>query len=122
MNQKQMINKCKEIGLEVTLPLLYRQGKRNGFLVRNGSDGRERYDINEEKFNTWLSNFTVDDSYLPVGETARKNNIPYSGLKYQLLKNNCEMKKLGIVRGGLLYAKRTDIERAIASYSRRPKK
>ena len=122
MNQKQMINKCKEIGLEVTLPLLYRQGKRNGFLVRNGSDGRERYDINEEKFNTWLSNFTVDSDYLPVGETARKHNIPYSGLKYQLQKNNCEMKKLGIVRGGLLYAKRTDIERAIASYSRRPKK
>ena len=117
-----MINKCKEIGLEVTLPLLYRQGKRNGFLVRNGSDGRERYDINEEKFNTWLSNFTVDSDYLPVGETARKHNIPYSGLKYQLQKNNCEMKKLGIVRGGLLYAKRTDIERAIASYSRRPKK
>jgi len=121
MNQKDMINKCKEVGLNVTLPLLYRQGKRNGFLIRNGSDGRERYNVIEEKFNEWLSNFTVDSSYLPVGETARKNNIPYSGLKYRLQKNNCEIKKLGNIHGGLLYAKRTDIERAIASYSRRSK-
>ena len=121
MNQKDTINKCREIGLNVTVPLLYRQGKRNGFLVRNKSDGRERYDVNEKKFNEWLSNFIVDKDYVPVGETARANNIPYMGLKYQLEKNNCEVKKLGIVRGGLLYAKRKDIERIVATYRRRPK-
>ncbi len=122
MNQKEMINKCKEMGLNVTPPLLYRQGKKNGFLVRNDSDGRERYNVIEKKFNEWLKNFTVDDNYLPVGETARKNNIPYAGLKYQLQKNNCEIKKLGNFHGGLLYAKRTDVERAVAQYSRRTKK
>lgn len=121
MNQKEMINKCKEIGLNVTPPLIYRQGKKYGFLIRNKSDGRERYNMNEDKFNEWLSNFTVSNDYLPVGETARQNNIPYSGLKYQLEKNNCEIKKLGIIRGGLLYARRTDIERAIASYCKRSK-
>ena len=122
MNQKDMVAKCKERGFDVTSPLIYRQGKIHGFLIRNGKDGRERYDVDEKKFYTWLDNLTVSDDYLPVGETARKNNIPYSGLKYQLQKNNCEMKKMGIVKGGLLYAKRTDIERAVAQYSRRDKK
>ncbi len=122
MNQKDMVAKCKEKGFDVTSPLIYRQGKIHGFLIRNGKDGRERYDVDEKKFYTWLDNLTVSDDYLPVGETARKNNIPYSGLKYQLQKNNCEMKKMGIVKGGLLYAKRTDIERVVAQYSRRVKK
>ena len=122
MNQKEMIAKCKERGFDVTSPLIYRQGKIHGFLIRNGKDGRERYDVDEKKFYTWLDNLTVSDDYLLVGETARKHNIPYSGLKYQLQKNNCEMKKMGIVKGGLLYAKRTDIERAVAQYSRRTKK
>ena len=122
MNQKEMIVKCKERGFDVTSPLIYRQGKIHGFLIRNGKDGRERYDVDEKKFYTWLDNLTVSDDYLPVGETARKHNIPYSGLKYQLQKSNCEMKKMGIVKGGLLYAKRTDIERAVAQYSRRTKK
>ena len=122
MNQKEMIAKCKERGFDVTSPLIYRQGKIHGFLIRNGKDGRERYDVDEKKFYTWLDNLTVSDDYLPVGETARRHNIPYSGLKYQLKKDNCEMKKMGIVKGGLLYAKRTDIERAVAQYSRRTKK
>lgn len=122
MNQKDMIAKCKEKGFDVTSPLIYRQGKVYGFLVRNGKDGRERYDVDEKKFYEWLDNFIVDDNYLPVGETAREYNISYSGLKYQLKKNNCEMKKMGIVKGGLLYAKRTDIERAVAQYRRRDKK
>jgi hypothetical protein len=122
MNQKDMVAKCKERGFDVTSPLIYRQGKIHGFLIRNGKDGRERYDVDEKKFYTWLDNLTVSDDYLPVGETARKHNIPYSGLKYQLKKDNCEMKKMGIVKGGLLYAKRTDIERAVAQYSRRTKK
>ena len=122
MNQKDMVAKCKERGFDVTSPLIYRQGKIHGFLIRNGKDGRERYDVDEKKFYTWLDNLTVSDDYLPVGETARKHNIPYSGLKYQLQKNNCEMKKMGIVKGGLLYAKRTDIERVVAQYSRRAKK
>lgn len=122
MNQKDMIAKCKEKGFDVTSPLIYRQGKVYGFLVRNGKDGRERYDVDEKKFYEWLDNFIVDDNYLPVGETAREYNIPYSGLKYQLKKNNCEMKKMGIVKGGLLYAKRTDIERVVAQYRRRDKK
>ena len=119
MNQKEMLEKCKEKGFNVTTPLLYRQGKIHGFLIRNGKDGRERYDVDEKKFNKWLSNLTVNDNYLPVGETARQYNIPYSGLKYQLQKNNCEMKKMGIVKGGLLYAKRTDIERVIGQYNKR---
>jgi hypothetical protein len=122
MNQKDMVAKCKERGFDVTSPLIYRQGKIHGFLIRNGKDGRERYDVDEKKFYEWLDNLKVSDDYLPVGETARKHNIPYSGLKYQLRKENCEMKKMGIVKGGLLYAKRTDIERAVAQYSRRTKK
>ena len=123
MNQKEMLDKCRERGFDVTLPLLYRQGKRFGFLIRNSNnDTRERYDFNEEKFNEWLDKFTVDDNYLPIAETARKNGMSYSALKYRLVKNNSKIEKMGIVHGGLLYAGREDVERAVASYSGRIKK
>lgn len=122
MNQKEMVEKCKQKGFDVTAPLLYRQGKIHGFLVENGNKGRERYDIDEKKFNKWLSELEVDENFLPISEAAAVHNMSYSALLYQLKKNNAKLEKKGIVHGGLLYAKRTDIERAIASYSRRTKK
>lgn len=123
MNQKDMVDRCKSIGLNVTAPLIYRQGKKYGFLVRNNKRNcRERYNVDEEKFNEWISNFKVDDSYIALGEACRVYNISYAALKYQLNRNNCEIKKLGIIKGGLLYAKRTDVERVISSYCRRVKK
>ena len=123
MNQKEIIAKCKEKGFDVTSPLIYRQGKIHGFLVRNNNkDGRERYDFDEKKFQEWLDNFEVSDDFVPVGQSAREHNIPYMGLKYQLLKDNCEIKKLGIVKGGLLYARREDVERIVSTYNSRVKK
>lgn len=122
MNQREMINKCKEKGLEVTAPLLYRQGKKNGFLIRNKSDGRERYDVDEKKFEEWLSKVEVSSDYIPVGSSARKNNMSYNALKYQLERNHCELKKMSLVHGGVMYARREDVERAVHSYCRRDKK
>lgn len=124
MRQKDMINRCKEHGLSVTPALLYRQGKKYGFLVRNDSDGRERYNVDEVKFNKWLDEYVqvVPEGYIGMGEALHKYNLSYQALKYQLKKNNCEIKKLGVVRGGLYCAKQSDVERAVAQYHKRSSK
>ena len=124
MKQKDMINRCKERGLSVTLALLYRQGKKHGFLVRNNSNGRERYDVDEVKFNKWLNEYVqvVPEGYISIGRALHKYNLSYQALKYQLKKNDCEIKKLGVVHGGLYCAKQSDVERAVAQYHKRSSK
>lgn len=122
MKQKEMVNRCRERGLTVTSPLLYRQGKKYGFLVRNGkTEGRERYDVDEGKFQEWLNLYSecVPEGYVSIGEALQKHNISYNALKYQLEKNNCEIKKMGVVHGGLYCARKEDVERAVAQYHRR---
>lgn len=119
MNQKEMVDRCKEKGFNVSAPLLYRQGKKNGFLVENRRSGRERYKVDEEKFNNWLSKIQVEEGWVAVGEAARSHKMTYSALIYQLNKNHSVVEKKGIVRGGVQYARREDVERAVASYNRR---
>lgn len=120
MNQKEILNKCKEHGLEVSIPLIYRIGKKEGFIVKNDNyKGREKYDIDEQKFNDWLSKKNISDEYIAIRDAMKLYNIPYAGLKYQLEKNGCEIVKLGIANGGRYHAKRADVERIIAQYTKR---
>lgn len=119
MNQKEMLNICKEKGLTLTPPLLYRAGKREGFLIKISDDKREKYQVDMKKFNQWLDKNNVDKNYISIGEASRKTKISFSGLKYQLEARKCEIKKMGLIDGGTLYAKRTDIETIVAEYKRR---
>lgn len=120
MNQKEILNKCKEQGLNVSVPLIYRIGKKEGFIIRNdSSDGREKYSIDEKKFTEWLSKKEVPDEYIAIRDAMKKYNISYTGLKYQLEKNGCEIVKLGIANGGRYHARKEDVERVVSQYSRR---
>lgn len=121
MNQKEMVERCKEKGVNITSALLYRQGKIHGFLVRNDSDGRERYNVIEDKFNEWLNNFNVDSDYVMVCEFAKKHNMAYSALKYHIEKNSIPVEKKGSFHGGMMYAKRADLERIISQCGKRAK-
>jgi hypothetical protein len=119
MNQKEMIEKCRKKGLDVTIPLLYRHGKKYGFLVKKSSEGRERYSVDENKFNEWLDKIEIEEGWVAIGPAARKNNMAYTALKYRLVSNNCEIKPMGIIDGGYLYARQEDVKRAVTSYNRR---
>ena len=79
MNQKEMLNICKEKGLTLTTPLLYRAGKREGFLVKISDDKREKYQVDMKKFNQWLDKNNVDKNYISIGEASRKTKISFSG-------------------------------------------
>ena len=124
MNQKDMLERCKERGVDVTAPLLYRAGKREGFLIKVGTDTREKYQVSDELFEKWLNSYThnIPDDYILIGDALRIYHISYNALKYRLERNNCEIKKLGVIRGGLYCAKRADVERVIAQYSKRSTK
>ena len=119
MNQKEMLARCKEAGLDVTIPLIYRAGHREGFIIKQKDSGRERYSIDEELFQKWIESAKIPDEYIAIKEVKKQYNIPFQAIKYLLIKNNCEMKKLGAIDGGYYYAKKSDIERVIPQYRKR---
>ena len=119
MNQKQMIKECADKGYNFSLPLIYRYGKKYGFLVQYKEKGRDRYRVDEDKFREWLDNHLIDSSYISIKDACKKYDMTFSALKYVLKKNNCEITKLGMEQNGLYYAKRTDIERVIGQYNKR---
>ena len=119
MNQKEMLQECAKEGLSVSVPLLYRQGKRNGFLKETGGDGKEKYVVDVPAFREWIRNFKAGTDWVPVGEAASGAGIPYSGLLYRLKSGKCELRKMGSRLGGLVHAKRKDVERAVAAYRKR---
>ena len=119
MNQKQMIKECADKGFDFSLPLIYRYGKKNGFLIQYKEKGRARYRVDEDKFHQWLDNYRVDESYISLKDACKQYGISYGAIKYILNKNACEITKLGIEQNGLFYAKRTDVERVIGQYNKR---
>ena len=119
MKQKEMLQICADKGYSFSLPLLYRYGKQYGFLIQYKEKGRDRYRVDEEKFEEWLNNHSIDSSYISIKDACKKYEITFSALKYVLKKNDCEIVKLGQEQNGLYYAKRTDIERVIGQYNRR---
>lgn len=119
MKQKEMLQICVDKGYDFSLPLLYRYGKKYGFLIEYRKEGRDRYRVDEDKFKEWLDNHSIDNSYISIKDACKKYNITFSALKYVLKKNNCEITKLGMEQNGLYYAKRTDIERVIGQYNKR---
>ena len=119
MKQKEMLEKCAERGFNFSLPLLYRYGKKYGFLIKYNNENRDRYRVDEDKFIEWLDNHSIDSSYISIKDACKKYNMTFSALKYVLKKNDCEITKLGMEQNGFYYAKRTDIERVIGQYNRR---
>ena len=122
MNQKEMIEICVSYGYDFSIPLIYRYGKKEGFLIKTKETGRERYSVNEEKFYAWLKKGHIDKSLISLKDAAKIHKMSYSELVYLLKKNKCEYDKLGIEQNGLFYAKRTDIKRIVLQYNRRSKK
>lgn len=122
MNQKEMIEICASYGYDFSIPLIYRYGKREGFLIKVKETGRERYTVDEKKFYEWLGRGNIDKSLISIKEACKIHKMAYSEMLYLLNKNKCEYTKMGIEQNGLFYAKRTDIKRIIQQYNRRPKK
>ena len=122
MNQKEMILKCKEYGYEVSPPLLYRQGKAYGFLFETNKTNKEKYSVDEKKFQEWLEQIKIPEDFICIRDVMKMYNVSQNALIYNLKKNGCEIKKMGTLRGGRYCARKADIERVISQYHQRIKK
>lgn len=122
MNQKHMIELCKEKGFNFSIPLIYRYGIKEGFLIKVSETGREKYQVNEKKFFEWLDNGVIPEGYVSLCKAEKESGISFMAIKYRLLKSEKEIKKLGIGKEKLFYAKRSDIESVISEYHKRSKK
>jgi hypothetical protein len=122
LTQKEILEICKQKGIDISPMTLYRAGKKYGFFEVADEQGKGRkgkYKLNESKFNEWLSKNEIDDSYIAISEAKNKYGIQYTVFKSKLERNGCEIRKMGLIKEGLLYAKKSDIERIVAEYHKR---
>lgn len=123
MNQKLLIEKCRLKGIETSVPLLYRYGIKEGWLIKTENTGREKYIFNEKLFDSWLDkNSKIPSDLVSLKDAEDKYNIPYQSLKRWLKVLSKETIKMGIGVENLYYAKREDIEFAVSKYHKRSKK
>lgn len=122
MNQKEMVEICKNYGYNFSVPLIYRHGIKEGFLVKTNNEGREKYTVIESKFIEWLNKGKVSDEWISLGDAEREFGVSFSGIKYHLKKQGKEIKKLGIGGSRLFYAKRADVKQIVSEYTHGPKK
>ncbi len=117
---KDLIGVINSRGFDFNIPFIYRQGIKNGFLIKMRDTGKDRYDINETKLMEWLDKCKIDDNWMLLTKAAVHYQIPYSGLKYLIKKNNIETQKMGVNRFGGVCAKREDLDRIVKQYHKRP--
>ena len=116
MNQTKMIERVKENGLNMSIPLLYRTGLRFGFLIKNENARKEKYIVDEPKFEEWLKVMTnpSNKDWISVKDICNTYDIQYSTVKYHILKNNIETRNMGFLRGGMVHVRRSDAETIVS--------
>ena len=121
MNQKEIIKRLQERGIEMSVPLIYRSGLRFGFLVESNGKKPEKYTVDEDKFSKWLDEMADIDSsgWVPVSSVCHDNDIEYASVKYHICKLGIEVRKMGFVRGGVNYVRREDAERIVRNCGKR---
>lgn len=75
MYVKDVINKCKERGYEITKMGLYTAGKKYGFISK--ADNKHSLEFNKDKFLEWLDKATeeIPAGWLSVKQIAEKFEI-----------------------------------------------
>ncbi len=75
MHIKDVINKCKERGYEITKMGLYTAGKKYGFISK--ADNERSLEFNKDKFLEWLDKATeeIPAGWLSVKQIAEKFGI-----------------------------------------------
>lgn len=114
MTHKEMMEKCKENGLVYTDMHMNRIGFAEGFLIKN----KPRNIIVEEKFNEWLEKMNksiIPDDCMAISEATNTYKIAYNIFKYHFQKEGIEM--FVCKKGGLKYARKSDIERIVKKYN-----
>lgn len=115
MQKRNLVERCKEKGIELSYMTIYRYGKKEGFIGRN-EVGELQYD--DSGFEKWLekvsSGIPSDSEY--ISDAVKKSGVKYSYFLYYLRKEG--EKILKDIRGKK-YASRNELESIIENYNRK---
>lgn len=112
MYQKDVLNKCKELGHPVTANALYVAGRKYGFLKKK--DGVKSLEFDKEKFLEWIDGATqeVPEGYVRVCDFAKSKNKCLATI-YSLIKDDeNSYVRIGVGKG-VIYVNKERVEELI---------
>lgn len=110
MKFNQVLERCKEKGINISREGLYLAGLKYGFIERDV----DRINIfHKEKFEEWCMKKLepIPEGYYTILDCSKKLNRPLSTIYYLLKAGNIEVKKMGYK--GVKYVKLEELEEYI---------
>ena len=115
MIKRNLTERCKEKGINLSYMSIWRHGVRSGFLTKNEAG---EYGFDEDKFTEWLGEMTkgIPEDCEYISDAVKRSGVKYSYFRYYLDKEG--EKVLTDVRGKK-YARRKKLESIIENYNRK---
>lgn len=112
MYVKDVINKCKERGYEITKMGLYTAGKKYGFISK--ADNKRSLEFDKDKFLEWLDKATeeIPAGWLSVKQIAEKFEISIAQAYFLVKDENSGARTIGS-GVGVIYVDPKRIEQII---------
>lgn len=112
MHQKDVLNKCRELGHPVTAQALYFSGKKYGFLTKE--EGKHSWNFDKEKFLKWIEDATreIPEGYMSIKDFAKSKGKSLTTI-YSIIKDD-ENSYMRIGAGkGVIYVNKETVEELI---------
>ena len=113
MTQKEILSECAKNGVDCSFMTVYRIGLKEGFY------GGESGCFDERKFKEWLGKISIPKDCMFVSDAVKKYGVAYNVFKHYFSVHNIELKSGGWKKGGMKYARKSDIERVVEKHNGR---
>lgn len=120
--QSDLLKIAHQYGVSMSLQVLYKHGKKFGFLIKTGErcNHKSSWQLDKDKYIEWLSSQQkIPDNFISMKDACAKHNISYGALQYQLTIAGIQPVKMGCTRGGMFYVDKDQAAAAASSYKRR---
>lgn len=106
MHQKDVLNKCKELGHPVTAQALYFSGKKYGFLTKE--EGERSWKFDKEKFLKWIEDATkeIPEGYVSIRDFAKSQGKSLTTIYSLIEGNENDCVRIGAGKGVIYVNKR----------------
>ena len=115
MQKRNLVERCKKKGIDLSYMTIYRYGIKEGFIGRDDF-GELHYD--DFKFEKWLDKVSagIPSDFEYISDAVKRSGVKYSYFRYYLYK---EGEKILTDIRGKKYAGRKKLESIIENYNRK---
>ena len=113
MTQKEILAECNKNGIYCSFMTVYRIGIKVGFYAK---DNGSRHFV-EKEFRKWLKGVNIPEDCIFISDAVKKYGIKYNVFRRHFLDHNVETWIGGWKKGGMRYARKSDIERVVEKHN-----